>query len=64
MKFKEREAIVSDTIHPRRVGRVRWSGSWWPARCQHDMTLPPDTIVRVVNIENITLWVEPYDLSI
>ncbi len=59
LKEQERQAIVEQTIHPLRNGRVRFRGSWWPAHCKQDITLIPGEIVYVVGRHNITLIVEP-----
>jgi len=55
----EKEAIVDEEIRPNRTGRVYFQGSWWPARCQQNVTLAPGKICYVINICNITLFVEP-----
>lgn len=54
------EAIVDEEIQPRRKGRVYWRGSYWPARCNLDVTLKPEEFVEVVGIDNITLLVMPF----
>lgn len=55
----DREAIVHQPIYPCQQGRVYFQGTWWPARCQHPVTLLPEQTVHVVGITNITLLVEP-----
>ncbi|MEG4503409.1 NfeD family protein [Microcoleus sp. F6_B4] len=50
-------AIVDEQIRPNEPGRVRFENSWWPAKCDLDMTFQPGDVVRVVGIENITLIV-------
>jgi membrane protein implicated in regulation of membrane protease activity len=57
--FSKSEAIVVKAIEPFRVGRIRFQGSWWSARCNHDITLQPGELVKVVGRQNITLLVEP-----
>lgn len=55
----EREAIVDETIHPYRSGRVRFRGSWWNARCEQAITINPEEIVYVIGMTGITLLVKP-----
>lgn len=51
-------AIVEEEIQPNQPGRVRFQSSWWPARCDREITLKPGEVVHVVGLENITLIVE------
>lgn len=53
------EAIVDEIIQPFRKGRCCWKGSYWFAQCELEITLPPEAVVEVVGIENITLLVKP-----
>lgn len=53
------EAVVDEVIQPNHRGRVRYKGSYWPARCQRAITLEEGTICSVVNIQGITLIVMP-----
>ena len=55
---KDEKAIVEEEIRPGESGRVRFQSSWWPAKCDLDITLKPGDVVRVVGIDNITLIVE------
>lgn len=57
--FLSQEALVVEEIVPGRRGRVRCGGSFWPARCPQPISLLPNTLVRVVGHDNITLLVEP-----
>ncbi|NJO42658.1 MAG: hypothetical protein HC865_19080 [Cyanobacteria bacterium RU_5_0] len=52
------EAIVTQAIEPQKAGRIKFRGSWWPARCSQKITLSPGDIVYVVGRQNITLYVE------
>ncbi|MEG4044919.1 NfeD family protein [Microcoleus sp. Pol17_C1] len=59
MNFENSEkAIVDEEIRPNESGRVRFQNSWWPAKCDRDLTFEPGEVVRVVGIDNITLIVE------
>lgn len=53
------KAVVEQAIQPRCKGRVRFQGSWWNARCNMDLILPPGEAVEVVGIYQNTLLVEP-----
>ena len=54
------EAKVSDLIQgPHDEGRVYFRGTWWRARCEDFVTLKPGDTVQVIDIQNITLIVEP-----
>ncbi|WP_293317156.1 NfeD family protein [Microcoleus sp. PH2017_15_JOR_U_A] len=33
------EAVVDESIYPNQTGRVRFQGSWWPARCDRQITV-------------------------
>lgn len=52
------KAIVEEEIRPQESGRVRFQSSWWPAKCEGEITLKPGEVVRVVGLDNITLIVE------
>ena len=58
MNFDNSEkAIVDEEIRPNESGRVRFQNSWWPAKCDLEMTFEPGEVVRVVGIDNLTLIV-------
>ncbi|MGK7900119.1 MAG: NfeD family protein [Hormoscilla sp.] len=58
------EAKVSEIIvGPYREGRVYFRGTWWPARCEQFITLKPGDPVQVIDLNNITLLVEPFPCS-
>lgn len=52
-------AIVDEEIRPDCIGRVRYQGTYWPARCDLEIVLPSGEIVCVVGQENLTLLVQP-----
>lgn len=52
------KAVVEEEIRPQYSGRVRFQSSWWPAKCDGQITLKPGEVVRVVGLDNITLIVE------
>lgn len=59
MTFNNSEkAIVDEEIRPNESGRVRFQNSWWPAKCDREITFQPGDVVHVIGIENITLIVE------
>ncbi len=53
------QAIVEQTLHPGRSGRVKFKASWWSARCLEEVTIPVGEWVDVVGVQGITLLVEP-----
>jgi hypothetical protein len=52
------EGIVSEKITSRQ-GRVKYKGTFWPARCLNNVILKPGTIVNIVGRQGITLLVIP-----
>jgi hypothetical protein len=60
-----KEGIVEQEITTDQSGRVKYDGSYWPARfydlnCQ--ATVEPHNVVRVLGISGITLLVMPINL--
>ncbi|PSB13292.1 hypothetical protein C7B69_20470 [filamentous cyanobacterium Phorm 46] len=53
------KAIVDEEIRPGDCGRVHFQNSWWPAKCDLDMTFQRGELVNVLGIDNITLLVGP-----
>jgi membrane protein implicated in regulation of membrane protease activity len=53
-----KKAVVEEEIRPGKSGRVRFQSTWWPAKCDRDITLKPGEVVRVLALENLTLIVE------
>ena len=53
------KATVDEVILPDEKGRIRFKGSYWPARCASGATLAPGQICFVVGRHGITLIVEP-----
>ncbi|MCC3409461.1 MAG: NfeD family protein [Microcoleus sp. PH2017_10_PVI_O_A] len=53
-----KKAVVEEEIRPGQSGRVRFQSTWWPAKCDRDITLKPGEVVRVLALENVTLIVE------
>lgn len=59
LTMRSNRAVVDQAIGPDGKGRVRFQATWWPARCEFNVSLNPGDEVRVVGISNITLLVEP-----
>jgi membrane protein implicated in regulation of membrane protease activity len=57
-KVWQGEAIVDEEIQPNKVGRVKFRGSYWSARCSDRVTLVPGEVVRVIGRDSITLLVK------
>jgi membrane protein implicated in regulation of membrane protease activity len=51
--------IVTETIYPRRCGRVEYRASWWEGCCPANTVILAGTQVRIIEIINITLMVMP-----
>lgn len=58
----EEWATVTVSIKPGKRGRVSFQATEWFAICLYYVELPSDTPVRVVEINNTTLIVEPLPL--
>ncbi len=57
--YRHGRAIVESLILPGQSGRVWFKASWWPARCPLGIALYQGQAVRVIDIDRITLIVEP-----
>lgn len=53
------QAIVEQTIHFDKPGRVKFKATWWSARCLENTTIPAGELVDIVGVQGITLIVEP-----
>lgn len=53
-----REAIVDETILPNQLGRIRYRGSVWNAKCLQEIAINPGEVVYVVGNDGITLIVD------
>lgn len=56
--------IVEEAIAPNQRGRVKFDGTYWPARffeanCQ--TTVCPQSLVAIVGIQGITILVDPLE---
>ncbi|MGF1538292.1 MAG: NfeD family protein [Elainellaceae cyanobacterium] len=57
--YRDSKALVDREIKADQLGWVKYSGSWWRARCMEPITLLPGTAVRVTGRQDSTLLVEP-----
>jgi membrane protein implicated in regulation of membrane protease activity len=55
----DQEAIIEEVIEQGKSWRVRYQGTWWTARCIHQMSLFPGDTVYVVGRHSITLLIKP-----
>ncbi len=53
-----KEAVVDEIILPNELGRIRYRGSVWNAKCLQEITIYPEDVVYVVGNDNITLILE------
>jgi hypothetical protein len=58
LKDVEKKAVVDEAIDEHN-GRARFRDSIWPARCVENVTLEPEQVCEVLDIDNITLIVKP-----
>ncbi len=58
-QYTDTKALVDKEITADQSGWVKYSGSWWRARCLAPITLVPGTAVRVTGRQDSTLMVEP-----
>lgn len=62
-KFDATEAETLTEITPGKLGRVRYEGNSWAARCEdHDVTIAPHQKVYVIARKGTTLIVMPENL--
>jgi membrane protein implicated in regulation of membrane protease activity len=60
-QFIDRETLVIQAISPGRAGMVEFNGTNWKARSRH--SLAEGDNARIVNLEDLVLWVEPIDAT-
>ena len=53
-----KEAVVDEIIQPNQLGRVRYRGSLWNAKCLQDFTINTGEVVYVLGNDGITLVVD------
>ncbi|WP_287517910.1 NfeD family protein [Okeania sp. SIO2C2] len=53
-----KEAIVDEIIRPNQLGRVRYRGSLWNAKCIQELTVNTGEVVYVLGNHGITLIVD------
>ena len=53
-----KEAVVDEIIRPDELGRIRYRGSVWNAKCLQEITINPAEVVYVVGNDGITLIVD------
>jgi len=53
-----KEAVVDEIIQPNEIGRIRYRGSIWNAKCLQETTIYPEEVVYVLGNDNITLIVD------
>jgi len=58
-----KEAVVDEIIRPHEIGRIRYRGSIWNAKCLQGITINPEEVVYVVGNDNITLIVDTFPNS-
>ncbi len=62
-KFDATEAETLTEIPPGKLGRVRYEGNSWAARCEdHEVTIAPNQKVYVISRQGTTLLVVPEHL--
>jgi membrane protein implicated in regulation of membrane protease activity len=56
-------AIVVKAIKPGSPGSVQFQGTTWRAQCPYAISLTPDTQVKVIDRQKLTLIVVPLHLA-
>jgi membrane protein implicated in regulation of membrane protease activity len=55
------QALVIEPIEPvKNKGRVKIGGEDWKAKTKNNQSIPKGTIVKIVDLEGVTLFVEPF----
>lgn len=52
--------VTQDIDNLQATGTVRIGGTTWSARSEHNTVIPAGTLVRVLRIEGVKVYVEPY----
>ncbi|NEN92896.1 MAG: hypothetical protein F6K48_29995 [Okeania sp. SIO3H1] len=53
-----KEAVVDEIIRPNQLGRIRYRGSLWNAKCLQELTVNTGEVVYVLGNDGITLIVD------
>lgn len=58
-KWFEGEGIVDQIVQQGKIWRVKFQATYWNARATTAVILLPGDFVRIVDVDNITLLIEP-----
>ncbi|NEP81064.1 MAG: hypothetical protein F6K17_05685 [Okeania sp. SIO3C4] len=53
-----KKAVVDEIIRPNQLGRIRYRGSLWNAKCLQELTINTGEVVYVIGNDGITLIVD------